>query len=139
METKTLIAIWGPSNQGKSGTINKIIEEVIKRFPRALIEIIEDGVDKKVIIILDKIKIGIESQGDPGSRLEESLKDFVKIKCDIIICATRTGGSTVNAVIALENTYDIVWITNYRSNKKDQGALNQLSANQITDYIITLI
>lgn len=139
MKRKTLIAVWGQSGQGKSGTIKKIIDEISNQFSRASIQVIIDGADKKVVITIGKIKIGIESQGDPGGRLEESLIHFAKIKCDIIICATRTSGATVKLVDDLSDVYDIVWATNYRSDEKNQDELNQLSAKQITEYIKTLI
>lgn len=136
---RTIIAVYGPSNQGKSGTIKKIIDEISNKYPRASVKILIDGGDRKVVITIGKVKIGIESQGDPGSRLEESLIDFANVKCDIIICATRTSGATVEAVNGLSHLYDIVWITNYRSYEKDQEALNQFSAKQITEYLSTII
>ena len=93
------------------------------------------------IITIDKIKIGIESQGDPNSRLFESLKEFVKINCDLIICSTRTSGATVGAVSALyaSDNYDIIWVTNYRSNEKNQDTLNNFSARQIFELIQNLL
>lgn len=54
--------------------------------------------------------IGIESQGDPGSRLKVSLDIFVKMDCDIILCVTRTKESTVDFVKELEPEYKINWI-----------------------------
>ena len=53
--------------------------------------------------------IGIESQGDPGNRLEESLQKFRNAKCRIIVCATRNRGATVSAVESLAPEYNIIW------------------------------
>ena len=140
---KTVIANFGGATQGKSGTIKKIIKLILNKYPDALtnpLKISYHG-DVKVIIQIDNIKIGIESQGDPNSRIFKSLKEFASIDCDLIICATRTAGATVNAVRSLRKShnYDIVWVTNYRSANKDIEALNELSANHILELVERLI
>lgn len=136
---KTVFANWGTAGQGKSSTVKKIAEIILKHYPSATTNpvIIDYTFDIKVVIIIGKVKIGIESQGDPNSRLVESLKYFVNINCDIIICSTRTRGSTVDAVNELysKHGYDNVWVTNHRSNEKNQNFLNEISANQIFELI----
>lgn len=136
---KTAFAVWGHSGQGKSDTVKKITELLIQNYPNAPKEfaILDFKYDIRVVITIGKIKIGIESMGDPNSRLFESLETFVKVKCDIIICATRTSGATVDAVNELYNKekYDIVWVTNYRSNEKDTNVLNEMSANHLYELI----
>jgi len=140
---KTIIANWGQADKGKSATIKLIAEKIIKNYPNAILSPlnIEYSSDIKVIITLGNIKIGIESQGDPNSRLFSSLKEFSQVNCDLIICSTRTTGATVNAVNALSKTdsYEIIWATNYRSIDKNQDVLNDLSANQIFELIQNLI
>lgn len=55
--------------------------------------------DLKVLIYYKETTIGLESQGDPNSRLTTSIKEFVeKYKCDIIICACRTKGKDVREI-----------------------------------------
>lgn len=140
---KTIIANFGGGTQGKSGTIKKIIKLILNKYPNALTnppKISYHG-DVKVIIEIDNIKIGIESQGDPNSRIFKSLKEFASINCDLIICATRTSGATVNAVYSLRKShdYDIIWVTNYRSANKDTELLNELSANHILELVEKLI
>jgi hypothetical protein len=55
--------------------------------------------------------MGIESQGDPNSRIFKSLPFFVNKECDIILCACRNRGETVWEVEKLHKDfdYDIVW------------------------------
>ena len=137
---KTVFANWGSADQGKSSTVKEIAKLIIDNYPECLKDpdIINYEEDIKVVVTIGKIKIGLESQGDPpGIRLIQSLKEFVKIKCDIIICATRTSGKTVDAVNDLhyKNGYDNVWLTNYRSNEKNRDALNSISANHIFELI----
>lgn len=140
---KTVIANSGGAKQGKSGTIKKIIQLILDKYPNAKtnpLKISYHG-DVKVLIEIDNIKIGIESQGDPNSRIFESLKKFASVDCDLIICATRTSGATVKAVNSLRKShgYDIIWVTNYRSANKDTELLNELSANHILELVERLI
>jgi hypothetical protein len=132
---KTIFANWGQAGQGKSDTVKRIAQEILATYPTATTTptTINYSGDIQVIITIGKVKIGIESQGDPNSRLFESLKMFSSANCDIIICSTRTSGRTVNAVSALHSShgYDIVWVTNHRSNEKSQSTLNDISAKHI--------
>ncbi len=140
---KTVIVNWGHSNQGKSDTIKKIAEEIIKNYPNAILNplVIDFSADIKVIITLENVKIGIESQGDPNSRIFSSLKEFAQENCDLIICTTRTSGATVEAVkdIKSEFNYEIIWTTNYRSNDINHNSLNYFYAGQIFELIQNLI
>lgn len=137
---KTVFAVWGDPGQGKSETIKKITELFITNYPNAPkdLAILDFSDDIRVVFTIGEIKIGCESQGDPKSRLFESLELFVSVEfdCDIIICATRASGTTVDAVNELyEKGYDIVWVTNYRSNEKNKDALNDMSANHLYELI----
>lgn len=135
MKSKTLFALWGNAGQGKSTAIKAISEEIQKQYPQAIVQIFSDRVDIKLIIKIRKIKIGIESQGDPGSRLPKSLDFFRKENCDIIICATRTSGGTVKAVENMADKYDVIWISNYISNERNKKTLNHLFAQSILKLI----
>jgi Cdc6-like AAA superfamily ATPase len=140
---KYIIAIWGNANNGKSATVKKIAQLILDKFPNAISEPNSPNYDKdiKVIIQIGKIKIGIESQGDPNSRHFKSLKEFVEEKCDLILCTTRTYGSTVNAVNDMQKTdnYEIIWATNYRSNENLHEILNDFSSKQICELIENII
>ncbi len=140
---KTVIANWGHARQGKSDTVKRIARIILSNFPQAttIPPVIDFSTDIKVIITIDKLKIGIESQGDPNSRLFESLNEFAKENCDLIVCSTRTSGATVDAVSELNSSsgYDIIWVTNYRSNEKNTDSLNNLSAEHIFELIQRLI
>jgi hypothetical protein len=56
------------------------------------------------------LAVGIESQGDPNSRLKRSLPAFAAAKCDIIFCACRTSGMTVDWINALSAAYIIHFV-----------------------------
>ena len=143
MIKKTVIANKGISHKGKSSTLKLISQVLLNQFPNATTTPtdIDYSGDVKVIITIDKIKIGIESQGDPGGRLGKSLDEFAAIPCDIIVCATRTSGQGVWDVEEMKPQYgyDIIWVANHRSDEKNHDALNQLSAEQIVELIKRLI
>ena len=111
---KSIVAVRGSANSGKSSSVKEALSLLKSKYPMAVVEERFVGVDITIVITINGVKVGIESQGDPNSRLFASLKTFVKIGCHIIVCATRTRGATVNAVDALSATYRIHWIEKTR-------------------------
>lgn len=90
-----IFALQGPGNCGKSTTLRMFYEELLLKYPKAVPALLKDGRDFKAIVSNVKGKlIGIESQGDPNSRLDESLKEFQTAQCDIVFCACRSWGMT---------------------------------------------
>lgn len=136
---KTVFANWGHAQQGKSDTVKRIAQEIINAYPTAITDpaTIDYSKDIQVVISIKDIKIGIESQGDPNSRLFKSLAKFSTENCNVIVCSTRTYGATVDAVGALHAShgYDIIWVTNHRSNEKNKALLNDISAKHICTLI----
>ena len=122
---KTIIVNDNAGGHGKTQSIKAIYEEFLKCYPSMTPKNpIEDGSkneswDTKAIFTIEVngelVKIGLESQGDPKSRQLESLTDFVKDNCDIIIGASRTRGETVHNVwdISKKYEYRIIWARNY--------------------------
>jgi len=141
---KTIFALKGRAKVGKTSTI-KIIYDLFKNnYESATFnEIIfntDIDPDIKVIIAIDGIKIGIESQGDPYGRLKDSLTDFVENGCQIIICASRTKGMTKNWIEYYSNHFKIEWIKKQISqNKENQNRDNQAQANKIFEEVKNLI
>ncbi len=80
------------------------------------------------MIMINGARIGFESQGDPNSRLKESLDLFTAKNCKVIVCATRTDGETVDAVDALKKkNYEVKWIKQVRekqASKRDKSNSN---------------
>ncbi|WP_310556801.1 hypothetical protein [Flavobacterium sp.] len=112
---KNIIALFGVSSIGKSETIKLLYAKLINEFKdfsflNDFNQITNDKGDIRVIIVINGKIIGIESQGDPNSRIFNSLPLFVKLNCDTIICATRTRGSSTQAVEKLSTDYEIEWV-----------------------------
>jgi hypothetical protein len=130
--TRKVIAVYGASAVGKSTTIKKAYDLLKAKYKTAVIDEIFVGVDIKVVLTINGKKIGIESQGDPGSRLEDSLSLFVNSGCQIIICATRTRGQTVEAVEKLQPEYEVLWLKQERKlTAAEQQASNSAMAKRI--------
>jgi len=138
---KKVIALFGRGQVGKSFTIKKVYEILKEKYPN--LKLIQQllGGDIQIVIIINDIKIGIESQGDPTSRIFDSIPLFLKMECNIIICATRTRGGTVDLIESIEkNGFEIRWLKQqivYGEEKQREN--NILMANEIVDIVSELI
>jgi hypothetical protein len=96
-----IYVLQGIGSCGKSQTVSLIFSMLKKKYPSASVQIMSRGrVDITVIMDINGIKVGIESQGDPGGRQVSSLDTFFKNNCAIVICAARTRGMTVDWINA---------------------------------------
>ncbi|WP_056659854.1 hypothetical protein [Pseudorhodoferax sp. Leaf265] len=95
----------------------KLVIDMLKdAYPQAEIDERSYKVDRTLVMDIDGCKVGIETQGDPGSRLPTSLKRFVDADCEIIVCACRSYGATRTLVEDLsKNGYVIQWFDKHRS------------------------
>lgn len=116
-----IFALRGPGNVGKTDTLIRLFNALQAKYPRATVQVLHSGTrDIKVILhgIAGKI-VGIESQGDqggPNSRLEKSITDFVKGKCDTIFCACRTNGMTVASIKSFSPPHSVQFVPKTRTN-----------------------
>lgn len=154
---KTILAIRGKADQGKSKTICKVIERV-EKLPgvdiRKPVSNVKSASDKCIIADYPSkggnIRIGITSEGDPNSSLDALLTEFVKEHCHIILCASRTSHETYKRVCRVhdEDGYDLIWLSNMHLEPKDtsdigqikfqQVRLNEASANYVFSVMIDL-
>lgn len=110
MKAKHVSVLYGSADVGKSTTLKKVFALLTEAYPAAPFQNLNPpGSDITVIIDISGIFVGIESQGDPNSRLSVSIDLFKKAKCSIVICATRNWGGTVNTVKDLQPEFNIVW------------------------------
>lgn len=135
-----VIANKGKAECGKSSSIKEAFNKLIAIYPYNIL--IEDG-DIKAIITIGNVLVGIESQGDPNSRMMQSMNDFVSMGCQIIVAACRTSGETCNKIIELNqvNGYDIIWATNDKTaiSQQHQDILNKKYAERVIDLIMERI
>ena len=127
-----LFALYGRANCGKSETIRNIFDQLKMKYPTAQINQIYFGSDIKVIIKgIKGLSIGIESMGDPNSRLKQSLIDFENNGCDIIFCASRTRGMTVDWINSHSKKYTIDWTAQKHASANVRTTNNQRVAQTL--------
>lgn len=133
---KLVIADRGCGRLGKSAAV-KCVYYLLKNEGYTLESAEWQGMegigDIKAIFTIDGVKVGIESQGDPGYDMESTIEEFVEKGCKIIVTACRTKGITFNKVRDyLGNIlgYDIVWSAHdVFPGQKDIKILNNLNHN----------
>jgi hypothetical protein len=110
---KTMIVVRGSHNTGKTQSIKKVYEIIIKlkdTYKSLEIEVLDYSEhskgDFKAVFKYKGKKIGIESLGDPGSKHKERLKELAEDNCEIIITASRTNGETHESVLSIMKEYD---------------------------------
>jgi hypothetical protein len=109
-------ALQGPGNSGKAATLLKLFNHLKKRYPSATIKYIHNNSDD-ISVIMSDINgrvVGIETRGEPGKRLKNSLNAFVAAKCNTIFCPCRTKGVTVQWIKTLPLQYKIHFVAQKR-------------------------
>lgn len=76
----TILALKGTAKSGKSTTIRKVYEMLKSEYDGEMSIIVEHAgdVDIKVILVVKGVKIGIESQGDPGGKARKKSKGICR-------------------------------------------------------------
>ncbi len=134
--TRKVIALWGRAQSGKTSTLKIVHDTLLHMSHEVLFENTDDGRDVMKIFSINGLKVGLESQGDPGSRLGRSLQEFKKHDCTVIICATRSKGETQDLVRKLKSTYKISWRGQSSLSEEDQRhPSNKAIANLITKEV----
>ncbi|WP_144409172.1 hypothetical protein [Burkholderia thailandensis] len=124
-----LFAFQGPRNCGKSATLIHLPQILQTKYPISDCQAFHSGT-RDITVIMQGVNgcaVGIESRGDPNSRLQRSLSLFVAAKCDIIFCACRTSGMTVGWVNSLSPPYNVHFVMQNRV-ANNQGASNSNAA-----------
>lgn len=115
MINKLVIANRGAGYIGKSSSV-RFVYQLLKDNGHKLLVEEWQGEDIKAIFDINGVKVGIESQGDPGYDMEKTMEEFVGTNCDIIITSCRTRLDTYHKVtdyLGEENGYDILWAAHY--------------------------
>lgn len=88
-------------------------------------------------IQIGDVLVGLESQGDPSSRIFESQKKFVELGCNVIVCAYRSYGDTTDTVYALANDgYQVIFAQNDKSDDETmQVVLNKKYSTRVVDML----
>ncbi len=138
---KEIIALKGLERSGKTTSIRMAYDMLINRFSSIKIIYVKPyKKDITAVLSINNIVIGIESQGDPNSRLKNSLERFSnEYRCNIILCATRTKGETILIVNNMVgHGYNINWVKKNRSIPLNINIDNKRTASILVDKIVNI-
>lgn len=152
--TKTIIAVYGRQSEGKSSTIKNTFSKVINDYVNYTVfpplSQIDLTTDIYLVVTINNIRIGFESQGDPNSRIitQNTLETLAAnpssnhfdqnySNCDIIVCASRTSGATVTEVDRVANSfnYRTLWKSSYYAPNFNHDVINRITAEEIVSLI----
>jgi hypothetical protein len=133
--TENIIAIYGKSNSGKTSTIKEISRLLCQKYHYNPETVAAKGDDIYQVLKKDSFIIGIISQGDVGSWVEEYLAELIKRKCVLIICATRTRGKTCDAVKKYNGKRKIAWEKIEYSSKTPLSSIKKNTVGKILKII----
>lgn len=136
---KLVIANRGTDGIGKSSAI-KAVYHLLKGKGYKAIEEKWQGEDIKAIFIVEDVKVGISSQGNPESYMKDILTDFVETGCGIIVTACQMDGDVCYTAIdhlAVEQDYVIIWYAHYRvsGDEELQKRFNGIYSEQVVKLI----
>lgn len=145
---KTILSIWHSGNKGKTETLREFRNLLLATYPTyrpifPLPTTITATGDFRLVVEINGIIIGVESQGDPNTNLQNRLIDLAdNFHCGIILCSSRTRGDTVSAVNNLANTrgFQTIWTSTYQiANTANHNLVNKLKAKHLLDLLQGLL
>lgn len=125
---KTLVVISGTAHRGKTSSIKAIYKKLsdFTILPKDVKDICE-------VCFYKGKNIGLASAGDPGSSQREDIENCILQGCEIIVCASRTSGSTVQNVYSLAKQYEynIIWTFHYSDETGSSILPNGTNLNEV--------
>jgi len=146
-QQKTIVAVWNAEKKGKTESLRQFANNLLLTYPTHTSILpnpanVPTTGDFRLIVEIGGIIIGIESQGDPNTKLRNRLIDLVtKFNCDIILCTCRTRGETVAAVENIRTAYGFqtIWTSTYQIEDRTQHNLvNNLKGQHILELLQNL-
>lgn len=130
---KTVICIWGTEHIGKTTLIHTVFDTLnLSGTP----PLQTWGDDMLAILNIQGKTVGFASMGDPGSNQADCLQRLATNNCEVILCASRTKGQTVNTVGNLSaQGYRIIWASPFSSGDMPVFPLNNLFAEVVIKLI----
>jgi molybdopterin-guanine dinucleotide biosynthesis protein len=139
---KTLIALAGSTNAGKTTTI-RFLTEILSKYPGCkAVNIFHHKREQCYLITINRKTIALLTAGDPSfvRELRRLLSGFAAKRVNIIVCACRVRGKTLDAVAAMEKKgYDIEWKFCPKLKVKNTDAFNKWRAEKLEIEIMRLV
>lgn len=139
--TKKIYALKAAANKGKTATLLALYALLIdkKRFPNA--KATRHFGEKEIIATIENVNghtVGLSSYGDPDNTWDKLDYYFGDGKCDIIFCACRTRGITVDEVnrLAKKCGYEVKFVKkDTEESAAKQENVNKAQAEGLLDYV----
>lgn len=142
LRKKLLIIDKGVAETGKSTAVKEVIRLLkdVYKLQGTLIYPEKDNFNKTdvaIVFTVNGVNVGIESCGDPGPRLLNTLSQFVdEYNCDIIFCASRTKGEIINAIKSKKEKYTLLYTPHYfHEDRKDGAFVTSLNARYAKNIV----
>ncbi len=152
MNKKFIICDYARANWGKTTNLRMVFELLSQNhLPKEVIWTKQENKsDVWALFEIEGKSIVVCSLGDPDSCHKEWLDKAVKLNVDIIICAARIRGETIQNVYSAQkngNYEDIFWFQNFNSDKKTEISselpemldINKFMAEAIIKIVLRLL
>lgn len=144
MDKKYFICDFARSNSGKTSTLNLFVNK-LKLFPQVThtdSNALYNG-DVWELFEYDGKKICVVTSGDNSDDMKEWFEEAFEAKADIVVCASRSKGKTIDCVneYAQKGGYDVIWFSNFYSNtsKSIIDTLNACTVDSLLHLIEKLL
>lgn len=145
---KLIVCISAIGNQGKTEIVCNLAN-LLATVPGSSIQgTIPVQGDFTLVVTANGKSCGLESCGDPSTGLYGRLEKLALTPCEVIVCASRSKGDTVDDVkmIARNYQYEVIWTSPYIDNNppappqptQRQQQLNALKSEHIRDLLAQL-
>jgi len=127
---KTILALQGDRDSGKTATITKLFE-LIKKNGYTVIQDKKRKNSHDFFVIVQKKgkKIGLCTCGDVKWVILSRIEIFIRVNCEVIVCACHRKGKTVEALQSVKG-YSIEFFSKAVSaNSNDHSKLNARDAD----------
>jgi len=125
---KTIFSLQGIGGSGKTTTITKLWVKLKGIGFISIYPIFKKNTDFIDILKYKKVIIGITTQGDNYSIIKKKLRIMKKYNCNIMICACRTYGSTIDAIMKYKYTERRFIPKTVSRTKKQRNSANESDA-----------
>ncbi len=135
----TIIQVTGVGNSGKTTSIRKAIEVLRERYAAAIVTILlgrDDGVDIIVEVEIEGRVIVLASGGDTPAILQRLFDIIARIEWDVLVCASKSRGQTVDFLNTKGAGHDVVPIgTTWRERADERERANTDMVERIVQEI----
>lgn len=139
---KTILCLFAPANTGKTSSI-RLVDEKLQSYGAKLIKNLVEENDICKEYWFRNHKLGILSLGDPNSDQSDYLKQLANDDCEIIVCASRSKGTTCDAVSEISaKGYVLYWISplyEYDGKHPLVVDMNEMNAEFIIKSILAVL